>query len=419
MARCCCCSLLEHRRRWPEEVVRRPEVVDGARAPRVEPDPWLPLAAPMEEADGPRVEATAPPLDVVAAEAVLVPAVVDGLDVTGEHEEERRQRAEVVDPRLLLHLHPPLDAAGVAAGAPLADVHDHDAGVEVARAAAGERAVERRVRPERVGEVVGEVGVAILGRADDVAAEVDGRQRADVVDDHHVGVEVDAAAHVGRERVGEVDARVVERLVERVADGAGDAAADAGRVEAVHAEVQVRERGAHRRREVGVHPGREEVERHALRARRVLQDGQHAGHGAPEVVGVQRHGHVHPPPAAALLAVAERGGLPEARDGRRRPPDHHPGVLHPDARGRVPAEQDEQRRDGGDGAPAARHGGGARGLCYDDLAAGGGGESELDKDRWVADDVFVAGEPAARGDRGGGRRRGGHPGPWATLGSVL
>ncbi|KAG8052371.1 hypothetical protein GUJ93_ZPchr0001g30040 [Zizania palustris] len=48
-------------------------------------------------------------LDIVIAEAVLVPAVVYGLDVVGEHEEERRKRADVVDPGLLIHLHPLLD----------------------------------------------------------------------------------------------------------------------------------------------------------------------------------------------------------------------------------------------------------------------------------------------------------------------
>jgi len=280
----------------------------------------------VQEADGARVEAPAAALDVVAAEPVLVPPVVHRPDVPREDEQERRQRAEVVDPAALLHGHPLLHPARVPAGAPLVDVHDHDARVEVAGPAAVEGAVERRVRPEGVREVVAEVGVAVLGRRHHVPREVDGRQRPDVVHHDHVGVEVGDPAHVRRERVGEVDARVVERLVQLLPDGPGDAVADAGRVEAVHPEVEERERGAQRGGEadvvVGVGVGGQEVERHALGARRVLQDGQHRRHGAAEVVGVQRHGDVHPAVAVALGPVPERGRLPEHEDGRRLP-DHH------------------------------------------------------------------------------------------------
>uniref|UniRef100_J3MNJ9 Uncharacterized protein n=1 Tax=Oryza brachyantha TaxID=4533 RepID=J3MNJ9_ORYBR len=111
-------SLLERGGGWLVEVVWRPEVVDGAGLPRVESQPWLPLAAPVEEADRARVEAPAPALHVVAAEPVLVPPVVHRLDVAGEHQQERRQRAEVVDPLLLLHRHPLLDAPRVPAAAP-------------------------------------------------------------------------------------------------------------------------------------------------------------------------------------------------------------------------------------------------------------------------------------------------------------
>lgn len=44
----------------------------------------------MQEADGTRVEAPTFAFKVVAAETVLVPAVIDGSYVTGEDEEERR-----------------------------------------------------------------------------------------------------------------------------------------------------------------------------------------------------------------------------------------------------------------------------------------------------------------------------------------
>uniref|UniRef100_A0A8R7U6K1 Uncharacterized protein n=1 Tax=Triticum urartu TaxID=4572 RepID=A0A8R7U6K1_TRIUA len=208
-----CRSLLEYRRRWPVEIVGRPEVVDGARPPGIEPVPRLSLAAPVQQADGSRVQAPAPPFDIVAAKPVLVPPVVHALDVSGEHQKEGRQRAEVVDPLLLLHGHPPFHPPRVPAGAPLVHVHHHHAGVEVARAPPVERPAERRVHPKCVREVVGEVGMAVLRCAHHVAREVHGEERADVVDDDHVGVEVDHPAHVGGKRVGKVDARVVERLV--------------------------------------------------------------------------------------------------------------------------------------------------------------------------------------------------------------
>ncbi|KAF7007211.1 hypothetical protein CFC21_022166 [Triticum aestivum] len=322
------------------EVVGFPEVVDGARLPGVEPQPRLPLPAPVQQADGARVEAPAPPLRVVPAEPVLVPPVVHRHDLAGEHQQERRQRPQAVDPLLLLlDRHPLLHPPRVAPRAPPRHVDHHHARVEVARPAPPvralpERGAEPRVRPEGVGEVLGEVGVAVLGRRHHVAAagvEVHGPELPDVVDDHHVGVEVDDPAHGAGQRVGEVDASVVERLVQRVAHGAGDAAADAGRVEEVHAGVQVREGGAHG---VGVPPPRrQEVEGHVLRARRVLQDGEDGGDGAAEVVGVQRHGDVHAlprPPRRAPVAVPERRRLPEPRPRRRQPCSvrRRPGARH-------------------------------------------------------------------------------------------
>ena len=93
----------------------------------------------MEEADWTRVEAAAFAFEVVAAEAVLVPAVVDGADVAGEDEEEGRERTKVVDTALLLDCHPVLHLLGELTGPPLFDVDDHDAGVEVAGLSRAER----------------------------------------------------------------------------------------------------------------------------------------------------------------------------------------------------------------------------------------------------------------------------------------
>ncbi|THU65636.1 hypothetical protein C4D60_Mb05t05710 [Musa balbisiana] len=224
-----------------EETVGRPERVQLARAAGVEADPRLPLAAPVEQAHRARVEVPAQTLDVVSPKAVLVPPVLHPLDLAGEHQQERRQRAQLVDPRLpLLHLHPGLQLPGVPAGAPPVEVHDHDPGVEVAgRAAAVVEGVGvDRVRPEAVCEVGGEVGVAVLGGGEDmVRGEVGGPEAGDVVDDDEVRVEVDDAVDGTGENVGEVDASVVEWLVEGAADGGGDAAADEGGVETVHVEA--------------------------------------------------------------------------------------------------------------------------------------------------------------------------------------
>ncbi|BAS90211.1 Os04g0530801, partial [Oryza sativa Japonica Group] len=286
-----------------EQVVRRPERVERARPAGVEPKPRLPLAAPVQQAHRPRVKLPALPRDVVAAEPVLVPPVLHGLHLAGEHQEERRERPQLVYPGLLLlDLHPVLQLHGVPAGSPPVQVDDHDAGVEVARRAppVGEDGGVLGVTPERVGEVGGEVGVAILGGGEGgVGAEVGGPEAGDVVDDEEVGVEVEDAGHRAREEVGEVDARVIEGLVEGAADGGGDLAADKARVEAVDGR---RERGERRRegpperREAarGGRRGGDEVEGDGLRAGGVAEHGEDAGEGAPEVGGVQRHGDVDP-----------------------------------------------------------------------------------------------------------------------------
>nr|TKW05613.1 hypothetical protein SEVIR_7G187700v2 [Setaria viridis] len=221
-----------------EEVVGRPERVERARPAGVQAQPRLPLPAPVQQADRARVQLPALPRHVVAAEPVLVPPVLHGLHLAGEHQEERREGAQLVYPGLLLlHLHPVLQLPGVPAGAPPVQVDDHDPGVEVAGDArpVGEDGGVLGVSPERVGEVGGEVGVAVLGRGEGgVGAEVGGPEAGDVVDDEEVGVEVEDAGDGAREEVGEVDAGVVEGLVERAADGGGDLAPDESGVEAVH-----------------------------------------------------------------------------------------------------------------------------------------------------------------------------------------
>ena len=145
-------------------------MVERARLAGVEMVPWLALPRPVHQADGPVMERSAAAEDVVAAQAVLVPPVVDGLYLAGEDEQEGGQGTKLVDSFLLLHLHPALDALAVVADAPSPEVDDHDAGVEVAgrAAAAGkDSGAEDGVVPEGLGEVAGEVGVAVLGSGDD------------------------------------------------------------------------------------------------------------------------------------------------------------------------------------------------------------------------------------------------------------
>ncbi|KAJ0978533.1 hypothetical protein J5N97_014007 [Dioscorea zingiberensis] len=111
------------------------------------------------------------------------------------------------------------------------EIEDHHAGVEVARPTAGEGAGEAGIGPEAVGEVLGEVGVAVLGGADGARVEARAPELRDVVDEDEIGVEVNDATDTWLEDVGEVVAGVVERLLEGGADGGGDQPADTVRVE--------------------------------------------------------------------------------------------------------------------------------------------------------------------------------------------
>lgn len=100
--------------------------------------------------------------EIVTAEAVLVPPVVHGDNVTGENEHERRQRTQLVDPHSLLKLHPFLDFGREVAETPPGEVDDHDAGIEVTGVAIGEGERQRGIGPESGSEIGGEIGVAVL-----------------------------------------------------------------------------------------------------------------------------------------------------------------------------------------------------------------------------------------------------------------
>nr|GMD12999.1 hypothetical protein MIMGU_mgv11b008018mg [Ipomoea batatas] len=174
------------------------------------------------------MQAPAFPFEVVAAEAVLVPPVIHRHYVPGQDEQERRQRAQMVDLLLLLHLHPVLHFLE------LQDVVHHD----------------------------------------------------------EIGVEINDAFDVGGENVDEIGPGVVQGLVQRLADRLRDQAPDPGGVEAVNLEVEIGKRGLDAGEDVGVVSEPEEMEDDVFGAGGVLEDGEDGGHGAADVVGVEGHDDV-------------------------------------------------------------------------------------------------------------------------------
>lgn len=69
---------------------------------------------------------------IIPAEPVLVPPVLHLLHIPGEHQQKRRERAQIVNPEPLLDPHPVLQLLGVPAGSPPGEIDDHNAGVEIA-----------------------------------------------------------------------------------------------------------------------------------------------------------------------------------------------------------------------------------------------------------------------------------------------
>uniref|UniRef100_A0A804R868 Uncharacterized protein n=1 Tax=Zea mays TaxID=4577 RepID=A0A804R868_MAIZE len=291
----------------------------------------------MQQAHGPRVQVAAAAQDIVAAEAVLVPPVLDRRHVPREHQQEGRQRPQLVDAprRRLLYLHPPLDALRVARLPPPLQVDHHDARVEVARPPPRERPGEPLVRPEPPREVLGEVGVAVLGRAHGAPAEVGAPQLGDVVHDDEVGVQVDGAAHARLQELGQVVARVVQRLLQRLPHRRGDEPADAPGVQVVDLEPELREHRADEVPEPRV--GDEEVEEDALGAPGVLHHRVDRGDGAPQVFVVERNRDVDEPwvadigAGAVVRAGAAVGGIAERRGAAEGDPPGAPCDLSREA----------------------------------------------------------------------------------------
>ena len=148
------------------EIVRGPQKIDRARHSQIQPRPWLPSPAPMQQTHRTRMQRPATVHQIIAAQAVLVPPVVNRLHVAAEYQKKRRKRTQLVNPLLLLNLHPSLDLSREPSGSPSRQVDHHHAGVEIARALSVEHLGELGIFPEFVGEILGEIRVAVLRSSD-------------------------------------------------------------------------------------------------------------------------------------------------------------------------------------------------------------------------------------------------------------
>ncbi|EYU38129.1 hypothetical protein MIMGU_mgv11b008018mg [Erythranthe guttata] len=256
------------------KIVRRPKMVDITRLPRVEPQPRLPFPTPMKKTNRTGVQSPAFPFDIITTQTMLIPPMVNRLDIPGKNKQEGGQRPQLINPLMLLHNHPILDFLRISPVTPPVQVHDHHPRVEL----------------------------------------------RDVVDDDEVGIEVDEAVDLLGEDVGEVYPGVVEGLVEGLADRFRDESADAGGVELVEFEVEVRECGFNARKHVRLVADPQEMEDDVLRAGGVLEDREDRRNRAAEVVGVKGHGNVDGGIAVGAViragfAIAEGGGFAEGERG--------------------------------------------------------------------------------------------------------
>lgn len=88
---------------------------------------------------------------------------------------------------------------------------------------------QRGVRPKSRSEICGEVRLTVLRCSQHrVAAERGGGELRNVVNKHHVGVQIHHFPDAQRENICQVAAGVVEWAVEGGADGGGDESGDYG-----------------------------------------------------------------------------------------------------------------------------------------------------------------------------------------------
>ncbi|EYU31715.1 hypothetical protein MIMGU_mgv1a026467mg [Erythranthe guttata] len=92
----------------------------------------------MQQAHRTEVQITAEATEVIAAESVLVPPMINRSYVSGKHEQEWWQRAQLVNSHPLLKPHPLDNLGGVIFGPPSLEIDHHNSGVEVAWFSVGE-----------------------------------------------------------------------------------------------------------------------------------------------------------------------------------------------------------------------------------------------------------------------------------------
>jgi len=56
----------------------------------IQAHPWLAFAAPVKKADRTRMKRSAAAFKVVATQAMLIPSMVDGLNLASKHQKKRR-----------------------------------------------------------------------------------------------------------------------------------------------------------------------------------------------------------------------------------------------------------------------------------------------------------------------------------------
>ncbi|KAJ4884853.1 Uncharacterized protein Rs2_34946 [Raphanus sativus] len=129
-----------------------------------------------------------------------VPPMLNRRNIPRENQQQRRQRPQLVYPLPLLNLHPLLYRLSVPHASSSLKIHHHHSRVEVAWPSPSER---RKLlgRPQRRGEVLGEVRVAVLGSSDRSRSQPRPPQLGDVVDDDQIGIEVDHAPHARLQQI--------------------------------------------------------------------------------------------------------------------------------------------------------------------------------------------------------------------------
>lgn len=186
-------------------------------------------------------------------------------------------QTQFVDPPFLLDFHLSFSFS------PCSQIHYHYAGVEVTGFSRPEYPGHHRVGPEAIGEVLGEVCMAILRCSDDpILLQGDVPELLNVVDDNDVGIEVNDAIYIRVEDIAEIVSGIVQRVLECDPDRRRDQIYDCVFTEDIHLEVKRRESRSDKSGQIPwtrrVELRRDEMEKHVFRTRSVTEDGVYGGY---------------------------------------------------------------------------------------------------------------------------------------------